>query len=147
MTVDTDALVAWLREQLDQEARLATEASGEDGENAVWTAEDEDGYLRMGDFGWYVAGAGVETSDSEEGKAIARHIARWDPARVLAEVEAKRARIDLLAETAAKCPPDDWPDEGGMEWAPLADYARHLLRLEAQPLAGRPGFKPEWRVT
>lgn len=75
------------------------------------------------------------------------HIARWDPARVLAEVEAKRARIDLLAETAAKCPEDDWPEDGGMEWAPLSDFARHLLKLEAQPFASRPGFRDEWRLT
>ncbi len=74
------------------------------------------------------------------------HIVRHDPARVLAECDAKRRIVEHLAETAAKCPPDDWPDEGGMELAPLADQSRYLLRLLALPYADHPDYQPEWRV-
>jgi hypothetical protein len=82
----------------------------------------------------------------DEGEATLRFLEHHDPARVLAEVAAKRAIVDVCAEADAKCPADDWPDEAGMEWAALSDQARYLLRLLAQPYAGRPGWQEEWRT-
>lgn len=131
-------LVAWLRAALDEDERLARGALP-----APWQSGDDDdpGGVHYGEFGWSVYGAGVEAEDSEAGKATAQHIARWDPARVLAEVEAKRARIDELADALAT---DGYGSPG---YAALNDTAERLLKLEAQPLADRPGFKAEWRMT
>ncbi|MFV2094840.1 DUF6221 family protein [Micromonospora sp. LOL_014] len=82
-------LIAWLREQLDEDERVAREAStasAEWREGSSWLADLRDPLpsqrraLRPG---------AKLLSDAD-----ARHIARHDPARVLAEVEARRAIID-----------------------------------------------------
>jgi hypothetical protein len=57
----------------------------------------------------------------------AQHIVRWDPARVMAECEAKRRAVQTLASRL-----DDEPEE-------------HLLRLLAMPYADHPAYRPEWR--
>jgi hypothetical protein len=57
------------------------------------------------------------------------HIARWDPARVLAEVEAKRKILSMYEDYTAE--------------------RRHLgpvIWALAQPYAGRPGWREEWRA-
>lgn len=51
---------------------------------------------------------------------------------VLADIDAKRRRLDLLAD-AIRRGHDDY------------DLAAELLPLEALPYAGRPGYKDEWR--
>lgn len=68
------------------------------------------------------------------------------PARVLADVAAKRATFNHLANLAAACPEDDWPDDGNMCAAPVADQARYILRLLAQPYADHPQFREEWKT-
>jgi hypothetical protein len=61
------------------------------------------------------------------GRAEHRHIARWDPARVLAEVEAKRA---ILAHHELHAEP----------------FPCRTMKLLAQPYADRPGWREEWRL-
>lgn len=54
------------------------------------------------------------------------------PARVLADLEAKRRRVALLAE---------------MDAAPenlVSSYAHHLLCIEADPYADHPAYREEW---
>lgn len=63
----------------------------------------------------------VEPGDRE-------HIARHDPARVLAECEAKRRMVEMIPGM-----PADWDDR---------DY---LLRLLALPYADHPDYDPEWK--
>lgn len=77
-------------------------------------------------------------------RADAVHIARWDPARVLAEVQAKRLILDVHEPTGsdlfadgirwcATCPRDDgWPCG--------------TVRTLAQPYADHPDFDPAWRM-
>jgi hypothetical protein len=62
---------------------------------------------------------------------VAAHIARWDPARVLAECEAKRRRVKALNDRAPH--PNAVP------------LLRKLLALEALPYVGHPDFRAEWR--
>jgi hypothetical protein len=70
--------------------------------------------------------------------SAAGHIVRWDPARVLREVEAKRRIVDSFA--------------AGMEFEPLRrgteQYAivRMVLKLLALPYSDRPGFREEWKT-
>lgn len=109
-----------------------------------------------GDFGWLVEGPDVETHDSEWGKAVADHIARHDPARVLAECEAKRRIVELLEDERQR--KDIYNrdfDRGLLEtdgdfqsrhsanarWAGLEAAARAL----AMPYADHPDFREEWR--
>jgi hypothetical protein len=85
------------------------------------------------------------TSDVADDRADRVHIARHDPARVLADCAAKRAIVRHLADTVTKCLLNDWPDDGGMEVALYADHARYLLRMMVQPYAAHPDFPEEWR--
>lgn len=79
----------------------------------------------------YGGSSSVEVSDED-----AAHIAHHDPARVLAEVAAKRA---ILAAASDYMPELDSGDNG--EWA-LDLVVRHL----ASPYADHPDYSPEWAV-
>lgn len=108
-----DELVAWLREQLDDDQEMASKAVE---------------YRRFPTYG---------ELDRSLTPRVRGHIARWEPARVLAEVEAKRRIIDRCLEGIAE---DEWV----RNLSPLAEGV--ILHL-AQPYADRPGFKDEWRLT
>lgn len=62
------------------------------------------------------------------------HIARHDPARVLAECEAKRQRVAILAEMEVS------------EENVVSSYAHSLLCREALPYADHPEWREEWRA-
>jgi hypothetical protein len=65
--------------------------------------------------------------------AEAQHIARHDPARVLAEVAAKRRILDDCASYV-----DEEGDAvtDGLSW--------RVVALLAVPYAGNAGYRPEW---
>lgn len=90
-------LVAWLREQIDEDERAAKAAGNrrwlvQDNIIELWPEREDDGFMA-----WPT-------------RADARHAANWDPARVLAEVEAKRAIIERHASgPAGDCEHDGWP--------------------------------------
>jgi hypothetical protein len=67
------------------------------------------------------------------GEAL-KHVARWDPARVLAECEAKRRVVDEYRAV---------PE--GMQQPYRAGLSR-ALRCLALPYAGHEDFRPEWRL-
>lgn len=107
-------LVEWLRVQLDEDERVAQAA-------------------HQPNFRWYSEDKGVVTVWDEDDQEYARwrpansnadawHIVRWDPARVLAEVKAKRAILDEAVYLGS--------DE--------------IVQLLAQPYAGRDGWQAEW---
>ena len=79
---------------------------------------------------------------------IAEHVARWDPARVLAEVTAKRAIIDLHpshrqghGQWCSTC--GDWPQPGSEQIE--IEWPCPTLRALAQPYAEHADFDPAWR--
>jgi hypothetical protein len=120
-----DELITWLREQLDDDERVARDA-----------ADHDSGRWFMGDK-WNVFRAEDMTPDDDiecnelvvygNVKPQSEHIARWDPARVLAEVDAKRRILETLHH------------EGG-------DHLfSDTFRLLAAPYAGRKGWREEWR--
>lgn len=66
---------------------------------------------------------------------ILSYVRQWVPARVLAEVDAKRRIIELYSGTA------QYPDfSGGYDSA-----AEDAIKLLAVPYADRPGYRDEWR--
>jgi hypothetical protein len=134
-------LITWLRAQLDADEQVARAAS-----EPPWTVErasvmhsgptashHPDGQ-RLGRTVVASVGAwdlGVPTA------ADAEHIARWDPARVLAEVDAKRPMLEWIEDLEAKTLNDNlWNID-----------AYHPLLLLAQPYAGRDGWRTEWATT
>jgi hypothetical protein len=58
---------------------------------------------------------------------MASHVARWDPARVVAECRARRAVVDVVRDRAD-------------------DEAVRVLRALALPYADHPDFRPDWRL-
>lgn len=82
-------------------------------------------------IGWTIAS---EVQPSEAGKHIARH----DPARVLADVAAHRAVVALhTGDEDPDCPPWGRRPDG-------SEPCATLLAL-AQPHADHPDFRDEWR--
>ncbi len=71
------------------------------------------------------------------GDDVAPHIARWDPARVLAECEAKR-RFVRNAQA--------WDNTSGDNAQQVARELLRMMRLLAVPYADRPGYREEWRL-
>jgi uncharacterized protein DUF6221 len=103
--------------------------------------------------------AGSITANGALPRSVAEHIARWDPARVLAEIAAKRRLLanhekvtarelrwtaetdthEMVSFESCVCLESDVGYSG--TW-PCED-----LIVSAAPYAGRPGWKDEWAVT
>jgi hypothetical protein len=114
-----DDLIAFLRARLDEDAAAARRAG--------------DSFRQIGETGVIVATEGdrAEECASANWAGIAEHIVRHDPARVLAEVDAKRQIIDWVLE---------WP----MRPHPPSSVDGVLERL-ALPYADHPDYKDAWR--
>ncbi|MET7795665.1 DUF6221 family protein [Streptomyces decoyicus] len=135
-----DDLIAFLHARLDEgeaAARVATPGPWRHDprkhHHIVGTALFEEAVFTgpSGDDAICVAGTG-ETDDAQSMRDAA-HIARHDPPRVLAEIEAKRAIID----------------EALSIWNSDADgifgFGESILRHLALPYADHPGYKEAWR--
>lgn len=146
-------LADWLARQLDADEAAAKAVTTDTGtwtdsrwilngsEVAFYSVADEDG------FGGFATAAQAYPSEPLAPVAldIAFHIARWDPARVLAEVAAKLAIVEdyriVLANNAAE------PDEVmAVARGLIAKSLGMVLRRLAAPYADRPGFRPEWAI-
>lgn len=126
----SDELVAWLRAQLDDDERVALAATPE---------------------AWITANRCVEVAGRRMVASVvpyvpqvtdAEHIARWDPARVLQEVEAKRLILDLYVEAVEfeRRPDSAFP---GVPFAGR-EYLDPVIGFLALPYSDRPGYRQEW---
>lgn len=122
------ALIEWLRAQLDDDERLALAASP-----SPWCVDPNDNEQVLAIDGVEVAAFALS---SNQVRNTAIHIAEFDPARVLAEVKAKRAIVDDCATYVQN---DEVAVTDGLA-------LRMLCRL-AEPYAGREGWQNEWNVT
>jgi hypothetical protein len=125
------ALTDFLLARIDEDERTAGWATP-----APWVHVPAGG----GTDRWNVEarGAGVAHRDvavDRAGGACARadaaHIAHWDPARVIAECDARR-RIVQLQQSDLRDDPQDWE-------------ADEVLRLLALPYADHPDYRRAWR--
>jgi hypothetical protein len=186
----TDEQAAWLHAQIDEDERWAQEASRDGdrytpaGEHWRWECEDTDTPATIDPMlSEYVEGVdgapvglrSVEGYPSTWGATlhhiairgqeelpagVAGHIIRHDPARVLAEVDAKRRRLDLhqpvllrkgggadyfvTARVCMTCGGSDASFTDGTPAMRAAAYPCPTLRLEAAPYADRPGYQEMW---
>lgn len=131
----SDDLVTFLRARLDEDEELAKQA---DECGAPRWDSSADPLLRYGlATRRRLAEQGV---DGALDGAVATHHARHDPARVLAEVEAKRATLAEYAEFAANDIDD--PHEYAYGWASgLGLAVRHMVSTYAD----HPDYREEWR--
>jgi hypothetical protein len=133
--VSMNDLVDFVRAQLDEDERVARAADA-----GRWLPEDKGITFeyRADDFHEGEAQARL-VADS---RANQEHIACWWPARVRAEVDAKRRIVDQCAGLA---------DMGfvGSEWPPgdMSELAAQVLSMLALPYADQPGYRDEWRPT
>ncbi|MFE9391674.1 DUF6221 family protein [Streptomyces sp. NPDC006784] len=135
MTVD---LVAFLRERLDEDAQAAKHAATREPHGASWNVTDSDGSEVRA-----ASGVGVVR---RTWPYAATHIARHDPARVLAEVDAKRRIVSKCEEhmqldretfEAEKEPARSLSSLRAAYW----DACRDL----ASAYADHPDYYEEWR--
>jgi hypothetical protein len=126
----TDDLVKFLRARLDDDERDA-QAVG------YSTAEAVDG---LWDSKFVQLRGSVTTYNTTELPAdLAVHMARHDPARVLAEVDAKRRLLDKTH------PELQWADSAAEgEWGNYQEAALDFLKIMALPYADHPDYRPEW---
>jgi len=97
--------------------------------------------------GWWHHTGGEHVAD-DDGATVceavmsdeAVHIARWDPARILAECAAKRA---IIARCCRVCDELDVHPNGLV--SARAVLARQVLADLAQPYADHPEFNQPWR--
>lgn len=117
-----DDLVVFLRERLAEDEQVARKATARQTGGETWT------YDGTG----VQAGSGLTVAQRQV-PVLAEHIARHDPARVLAEIETKRRMIDECERTV------DYDSRGMMS------MAEDFLRLLALPYAEHPEHREEWR--
>jgi hypothetical protein len=130
----SDELVDFLRARLDDDEKLARAASP-----GPWHVdEDSDEILAVDGI---VVAEGFALSGRQL-RATIQHIARHDPARVLAEVDAKRriAKVHERLPDAEFCVTCDAPS--GIPGEPSGCAT---LRLLALPYANHPDYRDEWR--
>ncbi|MFS4103793.1 DUF6221 family protein [Streptomyces sp. PD-S100-1] len=160
-------LPEWLRTQLDTDERIAREAA-----MAVGRTGYEGGVLveppaRFGDdlvadgaqwvsshhlvvrkrLGPEEKGRTVADCGGFGARPVAVHAAAHDPARVLREIDAKRAT--LAQYTAAVDRMDQAMRDGDTAAYQAArveaQALQQVVRRDAAVYAGRPGYRPEWR--
>ncbi|WP_435872931.1 DUF6221 family protein [Micromonospora haikouensis] len=74
--------------------------------------------------------------------AACAHVLRWSPARVLAEVDAKRRILDFYRADVIDVSKAGGPPEWVHGTVPVE--AHTVLRLLALPYADRPGYQGMW---
>lgn len=122
-----DDLIGFLRARLAED-----EATAHGATDGPWKAWKKNGLHGLGDLIHAVATPGEMVGSRATIVTAswldATHIARHHPARVLAEVEAKRRIVD-----------ETW---GGPDHQDMWD---HHVRLLALPYADHPDYREEWR--
>lgn len=117
-----DDLIAFLRQMLDEEEAAARDAYYE---GQHWLTEEEGVYRWPDDELVYMA----------DRKRDAAHIVRWQPARVLREVAAKRAIASLA-----------WNRYNQYDGIP-GDLADEILHQLATIYSDHPDYRQEWKPT
>jgi hypothetical protein len=137
--MSTMNLIEFLRARLDEDAEVARGASP-----GPWSPDAEH-YEVVAVDGETVAD-GFALSNRQL-RATVDHIARHDPVRVLAEVDAKRRILDEVVDEATGL---DMSVDGDRRVGPRDTTTEPylgtvLLRLLALPYAEHPDYREEWR--
>ncbi|WP_063817094.1 DUF6221 family protein [Streptomyces hygroscopicus] len=129
----SDDLVTFLRARLDEDEQIARAAFWDE-QSDVWTARPpRASYERYTVVDYLDDGVVAVTPENADADGVGQHIARHDPARVLAEVDAKRRILHwhLDEECCSVCLDD-------VEGCPL-------FRALAAPYADHPDYREAWR--
>jgi hypothetical protein len=130
------SLAEFVRARVDEDEQAATAAAGPHKAGRKWWVDPWfDGTGGRADINTHL---GIITSSRGGVEAVpAEHIVRWDPARVLAEVEAKRRIIDEYEQFTS----------GRLYSTDREQTLRRVVSLLALPHIGHPDYRQEWRVS
>lgn len=132
-----DDLARWLGEQLDEDQRIAREAGG-----LAWSRPEDPGdpaAIRDSEQERVVCDEGWPS----EGQEV--HIAEWDPARVLREIDAKREIVRAYQAAVAGRDDVEVGTDGYHRSVGTVTSLRRVICLLVTAYEDRPGFKEEWR--
>ena len=133
-----DDLVAFLRARLDEDSAAAKKAAPE---GEAWeldnVPEDSARIEIASPHEWEV----VVYDEGRPSRGQAEHILRWQPARVLREVEAKRRIVDEYNEVRRMDRPEPEPEYAVGRAVGLGE----AVRLLALPYSDHPDYREEWR--
>lgn len=120
-----DDLTAFLKARLDEDEQVARDADAD-----AWRKAERPSIWVMRE-----GGPVAQTQDFED----AAHIARWDPARVLREVEAKRQIMGLHRR------------QSELDYDPICDVCCYTppcetLRTLALPYTDHKDYREEWKL-
>lgn len=141
-------LAHWLGAQLDEDERIAREALRY--VDACWRWDGEENVTLAS--GMTATGEQMVAITADrwrrpmvEGPAVTVHVAEWDPARVLREVEAKRGIVRAY-EAAVAAFDDSGPAMANYDrLVGSVSSLRGSLERLAEVYADRPGFQEAWR--
>lgn len=126
-------LVEFLTAQYDEDEKTARAAGGGRASGRRWDAVQAADCRARGAIG---DGHGdIVVYECYAGADHANHIARHDPARVLADIAAKRRRLERHT-----------PGDGAFCGACEQEWPCEDVRIDASVYADRPGYKPQWAV-
>lgn len=130
-------LIEFLRARLDEDEDTAKRAAF--GWGSAWRADCDDE-----DCDWVVHADGKTDMLATEDGDVARHVAGHDPARVLADIAARRAVVDIAAEAFAArqdrmTGSEIWENAG--ERGVMTATLRHLATVYAE----HPDYDEAWR--
>lgn len=146
-------IVAFLRARIDEDEQAACRAgdvrgTGASRAHASWSYHRERFEVAVDGVGWSIAAKKIGGHGDPICDVDGEHIARWDPARVLAEVEAKRRIIERHSGDH-HCPQPQDPD--WLTWIAGEEtrtvYPCGDLRDLAASYADHPDYDPVWAVT
>jgi hypothetical protein len=143
-------LIAFLRARLDEDEAVAHAAfagpwrynprkqwHGLTGDPLRPTTPGEE-YVAAGPLDAPVCVAATGPADELQAMADAAHIARWDPARVLAEIEASRRILDLHSPRMGLC------DTCAMATVPVYPTPCPTLGALVSAYRDHPGYDLSW---
>jgi hypothetical protein len=135
-----DDLVQWLRAQLDEDERIVRGADDSLGKmNLDWEYQPDD------DLGGKVVSARGADLICDVTTGVGKHVAEYNPRRVLGEIDAKRRMLSsyetLVSEFNSSGPAMVAYDRLTGSVSAL----RHAVELLALPYVDRPGYREEWR--
>jgi len=122
-------IVGFLRARLDEDEQMARAAESKEWEGTCAVLDERGAYVAVGPY----------AGDMDKGSVA--HIARWDPARVLAEVEAKRRIVELHPRVESRLMPGKFSDYCDGCHAP---WPCPTLQALVQPYADHLDYEPAW---
>lgn len=130
-------LIEFLRARLDDDEQIARTAAGQNADGSrtwpSWSYDRDNFLVQVGDSSWFAA--------QKTGDADGEHIARHDPARVLADVDAKRRIIETYRKCLHMCAAGH---ETAYSQGELGAY-ESAAKLLALSYAAHPDYDEAWR--